>query len=131
MQQWVRRYLQTSQRWYAQYKRARIRTFFAEGIERFGLPTAVEALPGLLHISVFLFFAGLVDFLININHTVAFSLLSAVVVGTSASLLIYNTSSHLPKFAIPDPTHIHSLDTPANDAAHQSRLVAAFCQVHV
>jgi hypothetical protein len=87
MQQWVRRYLQTSQRWYASYKRVRIRTFFAEGIERFGLPTAVEALPALLHVSVFLFFAGLVDFLININHTVAFSLLSAVVVGTSAYFL--------------------------------------------
>lgn len=87
MQQWVRRYLQTSQRWYAPYKRARIRAFFAEGIERFGLPATVEALPALLHISVFLFFAGLVDFLININHTVAFSLLSAVVVGTSAYFL--------------------------------------------
>ena len=87
MQQWVRRYLQTSQRWYAPYKRARIRTFFAEGIERFGLPAAVEALPALLHVSVFLFFAGLVDFLININHTVAFSLLSAVVAGMSAYFL--------------------------------------------
>ena len=87
MQQWVRRYLQTSQRWYAPYKRVRIRAFFAEGIERFRLPVAVEALPALLHISVFFFFAGLVDFLININHTVAFSLLSAVVVGTSAYFL--------------------------------------------
>ncbi|KAN0118362.1 hypothetical protein V8E52_005338, partial [Russula decolorans] len=87
MQQWVRQYLQTSQRWYAPYKRARIRAFFAEGIEQFGLPAAVEALPALLHISVFLFFAGLVDFLININHTVAFSLLSAVVAGTSAYFL--------------------------------------------
>ena len=87
MQQWVRRYLQTTQRWYAPYKRARIRTFFAEGIDRFSLPVAVEALPALLHVSVFLFFAGLVDFLININHTVAFSLLSAVVFGTSAYFL--------------------------------------------
>ena len=80
MQQWVRRYLRASQRWYAPYKRARIRAFFAEGVERFGLPVAVEALPAILHVSVFLFFAGLVDFLININHTVAFSLLSAVAV---------------------------------------------------
>ncbi|KAI0245968.1 hypothetical protein BJV78DRAFT_1136304, partial [Lactifluus subvellereus] len=87
MQQWVRRYLQVSQRWYAPYKRARIRTFFAEGVERFGLPRAVEALPALLHTSVFLFFAGLVDFLININHTVAFSLLSAVAVAASAYFL--------------------------------------------
>ena len=87
MQQWVRRYLQASQRWYAPYKRARIRTFFAEGVERFGLPVAVEALPAILHVSVFLFFAGLVDFLININHTVAFSLLSAVAVLASTYFL--------------------------------------------
>lgn len=87
MQQWVRRYLQVSQRWYAPYKRARVRTFFAEGVERFGLPRAVEALPALLHASVFLFFAGLVDFLVNINHKVAVSLLSAVAIGASAYFL--------------------------------------------
>ena len=87
MQQWVRRYLQFSQRWYAPYKRARIRTFFAEGVERFGLPRAVEALPALLHASVFLFFAGLIDFLLNINHKVAISLLSAVAMGASAYFL--------------------------------------------
>ncbi|KAH9957134.1 hypothetical protein BC827DRAFT_1157447 [Russula dissimulans] len=87
MQQWARRYLQASRSWYAPYKRARIRAFFAEGIERFGLPRAVEALPALLHASVFLFFAGLVDFLININHTVAFSLLSSVAIGASAYFL--------------------------------------------
>jgi Family of unknown function (DUF6535) len=87
MQQWVRRYLQASQPWYATYKRARIRAFFAEGVERFGLPLAVEALPAILHVSVFLFFAGLVDFLININHTVAFSLLSAVAVLASTYFL--------------------------------------------
>ena len=44
-QQWARRYLQTSQRWYAPYNRARIRAFFAGGVERFGLPIVVEALP--------------------------------------------------------------------------------------
>ena len=87
MQQWVRRYLQVSQRWDAPYKRARIRTFFAEGVERFGLPYAVEALPALLHASVFLFFAGLIDFLLNINHKVAITLLSAVAVGGSAYFL--------------------------------------------
>ncbi|KAI9439503.1 hypothetical protein H4582DRAFT_1797974, partial [Lactarius indigo] len=87
MQQWVRRYLQVSQRWYGPYKRARIRTFFAEGVERFGLPRAVEALPALLRASVFLFFAGLVDFLVNINHRVAIALISAVAMGASAYFL--------------------------------------------
>jgi len=87
MQQWVRRYLQASRPWYAPYKRTRIRAFYAEGVERFGLPRAVEALPALLHAAVFLFFAGLVDFLININHTVGFCLLSAVVVAASLYFL--------------------------------------------
>src|SRR6266436_9698163 len=45
MQQWARRYLQTSQRWYTPYNCARIRAFFAGGVERFGLPIVVEALP--------------------------------------------------------------------------------------
>ncbi|KAI0250556.1 hypothetical protein BJV78DRAFT_1283168 [Lactifluus subvellereus] len=39
-----REYLQVSRRWYTPYKQARIRTFFAEGVEQFGLPRAVEAL---------------------------------------------------------------------------------------
>jgi len=34
------------------------------------LPSAVELLPALIHLSLFLFFAGLVIFLFNINHSV-------------------------------------------------------------
>ena len=55
---------------YSPHKRARIRAFFAEGIDKLHLPLAVEALPALLHLSLFLFFAGLAVFLFNINHTV-------------------------------------------------------------
>ena len=44
VQQWVRGYLQISQRWYAPYMRNRIRAFSAEGIDRFGLPATAEAL---------------------------------------------------------------------------------------
>ena len=55
---------------YAPHKRARIRAFFAEGVEKLRLPWAVEALPALLHLSLFLFFAGLAVYLFNINHTV-------------------------------------------------------------
>jgi hypothetical protein len=47
-----------------------MRAFFAEGMENMHIPWAVEALPTLLHLSVFLFFAGLVIFLFNINHAV-------------------------------------------------------------
>jgi Family of unknown function (DUF6535) len=38
-------------------------------MEKFHLPWAVETLPTLLHISLFLFFSGLLIFLFNINHT--------------------------------------------------------------
>ncbi|KAH9056360.1 hypothetical protein EDB87DRAFT_1238152 [Lactarius vividus] len=70
LQQWARRYIKITQTRYSPHKRARIRAFFAEGIEKLHLPWAVEALPTLLHLSLFLFFAGLLIFLFNINHTV-------------------------------------------------------------
>ena len=85
MQQWARRYVQVADRQYAPRIRARIRTVFSHGVENFRLAAAVEVLPALLHASFLLFYAGLVEFLLNINHAVAYVLLAWVVVG----LLIY------------------------------------------
>ena len=70
LQQWACRYTRVTQPYYSPHKRARIRAFFAEGIEKLLLPRAVVALPALLHISVFLFFADLILFLYTIHHTV-------------------------------------------------------------
>ena len=70
LQQWARRYLKITQSRYSPHKRARIRAFFAEGVEKCLLPWTVDALPTLLHISLFLFFAGLVVFLCNLNLTI-------------------------------------------------------------
>ena len=70
LQQWARRYLKITQSRYSPHKRARIRAFFAEGVEKCLLPWTVDALPTLLHISLFLFFAGLVVFLCNVNLTI-------------------------------------------------------------
>jgi len=70
LQQWSCRYMNVTQTRYSPHKRARIRAFFAEGVEKLHLPWAVEALPALLHLSLFLFFSGLAVFLFNINHTV-------------------------------------------------------------
>jgi len=47
-----------------------MRAFFADGMNKMCLPYVVEALPALIHLSLFLFFAGLVIFLFNINHSV-------------------------------------------------------------
>ena len=70
LRQWARRYLKITQSRYSPHKRARIRAFFAEGVEKRLLPWTVDALPTLLHISLFLFFAGLVVFLCNVNLTI-------------------------------------------------------------
>jgi hypothetical protein len=83
LQQWARRYLKVTQPRYSPHKRARIRAFFAEGVDRFLLPWAVEALPTLLHVSLFLFFAGLVVFLRNVNLTIFKLVLSWVGVCTA------------------------------------------------
>ena len=53
------------------HERARVRTFLFTGMEHFRMRQAVEAIPMLLHTSVFLFFAGLVEFFLLSNNTVA------------------------------------------------------------
>ena len=70
LQQWARRYLKVTQPRYSPHKRGRIRAFFAEGVDKFLLPWAVEALPTMLHLSLFMFFAGLAVFLWNVNLTI-------------------------------------------------------------
>jgi hypothetical protein len=47
-----------------------MRAFFADGVDKMHIPWAVEGLPALLHLSVFLFFGGLAIFLFNVDHMV-------------------------------------------------------------
>jgi hypothetical protein len=47
-----------------------MRAFFAEGVENMHIPWAVEGLPTLLHLSLFLFFGGLAVFLFHLDHEV-------------------------------------------------------------
>ena len=71
LHQWARRYLRLAQpARCSPEKRARMRAFFANGVEKMHVPWAVEGLPTLLHISLFLFFGGLVIFLFHVDHEV-------------------------------------------------------------
>ena len=47
-----------------------MRAFFANGVGKMHVPLAVEGLPTLLHVSLFLFFGGLAIFLFNIDREV-------------------------------------------------------------
>ena len=80
MQQSARVYLDYAQHRDAPRMQAQIREYMFEGAEHFRLSLAVGTMPFLLHISVFLFFAGLIDFLLTINTVVAFSTLGLIVV---------------------------------------------------
>jgi hypothetical protein len=71
LQQWARRYIHLTQpARCSPEKRARMRTFFAKGVDKMGIPWAVEGLPTLLHLSLFLFFGGLGIFLFNVDREV-------------------------------------------------------------
>ena len=69
--QWARRYIRLTQpARCGPEKRARIREFYANGVDTMHVPWAVEGLPTLLHLSLFLFFGGLVIFLFNVDEEV-------------------------------------------------------------
>ncbi len=84
---------------YSPPERARIRAFFFEGVEKFLLPWVVEALPTLLHVSLFLFFAGLVVFICNVNLTIFKLVLSWVGVCTA----LYGCATFVPIFCHDSP----------------------------
>lgn len=80
VQQWARQYVQAIERRPAPHKRARIRAYLYEGVVQFKMVTLVESIPALLHISVFFFLVGLVEFLLPINLAVAIVTLAITVI---------------------------------------------------
>ncbi|KAH9976567.1 hypothetical protein BJV77DRAFT_926366, partial [Russula vinacea] len=68
-QQWTRRYIMLSQQLGNPIKRARLRQFFFSQVD-WHIMLANDVVPTLLHLSVFLFFAGLLILLKNINLAV-------------------------------------------------------------
>jgi len=92
LQQWARRYLRVTSPRYSPRKRARIRTFFAEGVKRLHLPWTVEALTTLLHIALFLFLVGLGVFLFGVHPTV----FKVAIVWVGLCIILYAYVTALP-----------------------------------
>jgi hypothetical protein len=86
VQQWVRDYMHVFQRYSDPLKVARLRQYLHEGSEGWFMPRLAEAVPGLLHFSLFLFFAGLGDTLLGINTTIGLS--TAIPIGIGGLLYI-------------------------------------------
>ena len=71
VQQWVREYMHVFQRYGNPLKSTRLRQYLYEGVERWHMPRVARSVPGLVHVSLFLFFAGLCDSLLAVHTTVA------------------------------------------------------------
>ena len=80
VQQWLRRYIRLTQYSDTSVCRVRIRTFLFKGIHGFHVSWMVENTSIMLHAAIFLFFAGLVEFLFAINDEVANVILATVIV---------------------------------------------------
>jgi uncharacterized protein DUF6535 len=78
MLQWSRMYIDLPQIPSVPKERARVRSVLFFGMEKYRMHLAVETAPTLLHLSVFLFFIGLVIFFFTIFKTVAVVILIAV-----------------------------------------------------
>ena len=89
VQQWVRAYMRVFQHSRNPLKAARIRLFLFEGVER--LPMVAEAVPGLIHVSLLLFFWGLGDFILNIDTAVFVATVVPLVV--CVSLYLYSMAA--------------------------------------
>ncbi|KAH9054802.1 hypothetical protein EDB87DRAFT_1418205 [Lactarius vividus] len=102
LQQWARRYLRVTQPRYSLHKRAKIRTFFFDGVSAGHQALEIGALPTLLlHVSLFLFFAGLVVFLRNVHLTIFKLALSWV----SMCMALYGLATFMPPIRHNTPFH--------------------------
>ena len=78
LQQWARRYIETPKSADVLRHRARVRSLLLVGARLYKIRLIVEILPTLLHLSVFLFFGGLVIAFHTIHKTVAITVDVAV-----------------------------------------------------
>ena len=69
-------------------KSARLRQYLYEGVEGWNMPTVAETVPGLVHVSLFLFFVGLGDSLFNANTTIGIT--TIIPISTCGLLYVFS-----------------------------------------
>jgi Family of unknown function (DUF6535) len=100
LQQWARRYVRITEKPRSTpHDGARIRAFFAQGLERLRFSWVAEAIPLLIHMSLILFFTGLLIYLFNIHHTVFY----AAVWWIGLSAAVYLVITILPVLRVSSP----------------------------
>ncbi|KAF5343911.1 hypothetical protein D9758_012115 [Tetrapyrgos nigripes] len=72
VQQWTRDFIHKTSMRPSPVRHARVLAFAYLGMKEFGMHTFVDMVPMLLHISLFLFFAGLIGFLFEVNRPLTY-----------------------------------------------------------
>jgi Family of unknown function (DUF6535) len=123
LQQWARRYLSiTHPPRYRPHDRARIRAFFAHGIEKFYLPRVANALRTLIQLALFLFFGAILIYLFNLNITV----FRAVAWWVAVFGAIYMLISLMPIFWHDCPYHLPLVKLSRNSASGNANKIACY-----
>ena len=100
LQQWARRYVRNTEKpRYTPHDGARIRALFARGLKKLRFSWVAEAIPLLIHMSLILFFIGLLIYLFNIHHTVFY----AAVWWIGLSAAVYFVITILPVLRVDSP----------------------------
>ncbi|KAH9025538.1 hypothetical protein EDB85DRAFT_2118467, partial [Lactarius pseudohatsudake] len=89
VQQWVRDYMHVFQRYSNPLKSARLRQYLYEGAEGWYMPAVAESVPGLVHVSLFLFFVGLCNSLFALNVTIGIT--TVVLITLCALFYVFST----------------------------------------
>ncbi|KAJ7076003.1 hypothetical protein B0H15DRAFT_607678 [Mycena belliarum] len=92
VEQWARDFLQHTEMLPSPVKRARIFSFLYYGLQRFEMHNVVTLIPFLLHMSLLLFFGGLLAFLLPVSVPVA--IVAGVLLG--CIVLLYGLMTLLP-----------------------------------
>ncbi|KAJ7487390.1 hypothetical protein B0H11DRAFT_1790047 [Mycena galericulata] len=99
VEQWAREFLHKTDRRPSPIQRARVLTFLYFGVRRFGMHAVVDLIPMLLHISLVFFLAGLIAFLIPINHVI----MSLICMVLAVFLAVYVMLTLMPLLALDSP----------------------------
>ncbi|KAF5333805.1 hypothetical protein D9758_015239 [Tetrapyrgos nigripes] len=92
VQQWTRDFIHKTNLRPSPIRQARVFAYMYFGLHDFGMDSFVDIIPFLLHLSLFLFFGGLVAFLSPVNRIITYIMIGIL----SVFLVIYTTVTVIP-----------------------------------
>ncbi|KAH9049028.1 hypothetical protein EDB84DRAFT_1410133 [Lactarius hengduanensis] len=97
------------QRYSNPLKSARLRQYLYEGAEGWYMPLVAESVPGLIHVSLFLFFVGLCDSLFALNTTIGITTIVPIAICGLLYVLSMIAPIMDPQSPFQTPFHRHDL----------------------